>query len=333
MTNDTTTLNGALAELGETMASNLVTKGVQASASDGLTTLAGKILDIQTGGGSCYHIEFSEASYTAEGGSATVTIYLQANYEPLANATITLSDGSSQYSCITNNSGVASYTFSNLVSNLSITASYSNVSDTCTVNVVTYYFIDDCSSSTHISEYSPTIRISNNNTNTATLSYNSSENAYQIYRSSSYDAFYGFTIPNTLGADNIRIVCKAKLTGASGYTQFHIGICDSTYINTSGNWDSIRIRADGQFIQAMHNNSQEYLTANTGYSVKDNYAYLELVKQGTNLTGKLYDLNMNQLASLSWTGNSYSNPYFFIGENTGSQSSYVYIQSVLAEPI
>lgn len=46
MTNDTTTLNGALMELGETMASNLTSKGVSASANDGLTTLAGKILKI-----------------------------------------------------------------------------------------------------------------------------------------------------------------------------------------------------------------------------------------------------------------------------------------------
>ena len=46
MTNDTTTLNGALQELGETMAANLTSQGVTASASDGLTTLAGKILQI-----------------------------------------------------------------------------------------------------------------------------------------------------------------------------------------------------------------------------------------------------------------------------------------------
>ena len=46
ITNDTTTLNGALSELGETMAANITTKGVSASASDGLTTLAGKILQI-----------------------------------------------------------------------------------------------------------------------------------------------------------------------------------------------------------------------------------------------------------------------------------------------
>lgn len=50
MTNNINTLNGALMELGETLAENLTTQGVTASASDGLTTLAGKILDIQGGG-------------------------------------------------------------------------------------------------------------------------------------------------------------------------------------------------------------------------------------------------------------------------------------------
>ena len=51
MVNDTTTLNGALSELGETLATNITAKGVSASASDGLTTLAGKISQIQTGSG------------------------------------------------------------------------------------------------------------------------------------------------------------------------------------------------------------------------------------------------------------------------------------------
>lgn len=46
MTNDTTTLNGALAELGETLASNINNKGVTASANDGLTTLANKVSNI-----------------------------------------------------------------------------------------------------------------------------------------------------------------------------------------------------------------------------------------------------------------------------------------------
>ncbi len=49
MTNDKTTLNGSLDELGEIIANNLVTMGINdADPSDGLTTLAGKILNIET---------------------------------------------------------------------------------------------------------------------------------------------------------------------------------------------------------------------------------------------------------------------------------------------
>ena len=65
MVNDTSTLNGALAELGETMAANITTKGVSASASDGLTTLAGKILQISGGGGST--IIFEDTCDSASG--------------------------------------------------------------------------------------------------------------------------------------------------------------------------------------------------------------------------------------------------------------------------
>ena len=63
MTNDTSTLNGALAELGETMATNITAKGVSASASDGLTTLAGKISQISQSGGGTPVVEFDNTNF------------------------------------------------------------------------------------------------------------------------------------------------------------------------------------------------------------------------------------------------------------------------------
>ena len=63
MSNDTTTLNGALAELGETMATNITAKGVSASASDGLTTLAGKISQISQSGGGTPVVEFDNTNF------------------------------------------------------------------------------------------------------------------------------------------------------------------------------------------------------------------------------------------------------------------------------
>lgn len=138
MVNDINTLNGALMELGETLADNLVAKGVSASASDGLTTLANKVLDIQTGGGSCYHIEFSEDSYIAVGGSVTLECIVQQNYAPLPNVTVSLTDGSSVYSSITNTNGIATFNLTGLSSSATWTCTYSNVSDTATVNYMDY---------------------------------------------------------------------------------------------------------------------------------------------------------------------------------------------------
>lgn len=73
MPNDTTTLNGALQELGETLASNLESMGVSASASDGLTTLANAILDIEQGGGGQEIVSFdnltTDFNYTKKRGN------------------------------------------------------------------------------------------------------------------------------------------------------------------------------------------------------------------------------------------------------------------------
>lgn len=72
-------------ELGETLATNISAKGVQASASDGLTTLASKISQIQTGGGGCPN--FIRGSFTTGStrtGVGTVNINYNGNGYPIA---------------------------------------------------------------------------------------------------------------------------------------------------------------------------------------------------------------------------------------------------------
>lgn len=83
MVNDITTLNGSLSQLGETLASNITSKGVSASASDGLTTLANKVLQITGGGGStvlfeddCSVDNTSDYVNTIHIGSTSTTINL-----------------------------------------------------------------------------------------------------------------------------------------------------------------------------------------------------------------------------------------------------------------
>ena len=179
MTNDTSTLNGALQELGETMAANLVAQGVTgASASDGLTTLAGKILDIQTGS-SCYHIEFNEASYIASGGSATLELTLQQNYAPVSGATVTVTGSdSSLYTCLTDSDGVGTVTVTGVTAETTFTASYSNVSDSCTVTVSSVIYSDDCTTDKS-SNYSGGITF-RNSSNLISLSYDSTNQRYTL---------------------------------------------------------------------------------------------------------------------------------------------------------
>ena len=80
MPNDTTTLNGSLNALGETLATNLTAKGVTANASDGLTTLAGKILDISTGSGGGGVTNIVQGNFTtSSSGGTTGTLNLNYN--------------------------------------------------------------------------------------------------------------------------------------------------------------------------------------------------------------------------------------------------------------
>ena len=134
MVNDTSTVAGALQECIDHLEDNLAAKGVTASyaPSTGMIGLIDEILNIPAG--SCYHIEFSEDSYTAVGGSATLEIYLQENYAPKSGATVTIAGSdSSLYTGITNSTGVAEVTVTGISGTVTFTCTYSNVSDTCTV--------------------------------------------------------------------------------------------------------------------------------------------------------------------------------------------------------
>ena len=148
MTNpDTSTLNGALEQLGITMADNLVTMGVSdADPSDGLTTLAGKILDITPGPGPTptpssilLTADKSILSY-ADSESATLSAtVLDSSDNPLEGVTVTFYNGStSMGTADTNSSGIASKTYSSAgVGDVSFTAEVGSLSSET-------YIIEDC---------------------------------------------------------------------------------------------------------------------------------------------------------------------------------------------
>ena len=173
MTNDLSTLNGSLVEMKDQLIYELGQKGVSASydSTTGLLGLIGKISEIQQGG-SCYHIEFSEDSYTATGGAVTLECTLQQNYAPLPNATVSLTDGSSVYSSITNSNGVATFNLTGLTTGGTWTCSYSNVTDTCTITVMNYLLYDDASVNNSSTLFGTSYALRNSGTNTTGWSSN-----------------------------------------------------------------------------------------------------------------------------------------------------------------
>lgn len=149
MTNDTTTLNGALTELGELMADNLNSMGVSdADASDGLTTLANKILDIAPVSQnltltsdksvlSAYDSEYATLTATLSGG---VVEGQTVSFDIVDSGTVVENIGTAQ----TNSSGVATVSYyAEGTGDISIQASVGMI-------VSETYSIEDCIKYNHL---------------------------------------------------------------------------------------------------------------------------------------------------------------------------------------
>lgn len=104
----------------------------------------------------CTDIMFSQASYTADSdGDVTLEVSLVNDDVAVPNATVSLTDGTSVYTGITNQNGVAEFSLTGLSTSATYTCSYSNVTDTCTVTVTvpTYVFYDTGVSGTANTNY------------------------------------------------------------------------------------------------------------------------------------------------------------------------------------
>lgn len=332
MTNDLNTLNGSLVEMKDQLIYELGEKGVTASydSTTGLLGLIGKISEIQQGG-SCYHIEFSEASYTAVGGSATLTVYLQENYAPKSGATVTVTGSdSSSYTGITNTNGLASITVS-VSSETTFTCTYNTVSDTCTVNVVTYYFIDDCSVDNTSNYTSYSIQSTSGKVN---ILYDSSETAYKITNNTtSGSALVQFG--DTVLQNNIKISADIKLNGTSykqnGMLAFIDKDSQSTY--SVAGW----VQGEKYYRLTEFNGTSELQTTSntkwTNLSTTD-YNHHELVYQNGVVTYTITNpSNVSKTVTLTLQQSNYIGGKLGLFVEVFSNMTACYIKNIIAEPI
>lgn len=173
-----------------------------------------------------------------------------------------------------------------------------------------------------------------NNTNTnATLTYDSTEQAYSFLGSGG-EYFVGRVIPNVRGSDDIKIRCKVKFRNTSAFNQFFIIMSDSLNPAQTGDWEMFRVWGTGH-CDYMQKDSNKYESDVSSSYVNENYCYIELIKEGTSVTANLYDSSMNVLKTTSQTGLTYSNPYFAIGLNSRYNSTNYrkFIKEILVEYI
>ena len=334
MSNDLSTLNGALLEMKDQLIYELGQKGVTASYSstDGLLGLIGKISEIQTGGGSCYNVVFGKASYITTG-TATVSVTVLKNYAPCTNESVTFtSSTSTTTTATTNSSGVATATIT-FSGSTTLTASIGGATATATITVASYYFYDPVTSD-NSSAYTQKIIFADTNpspTLEASLTYNS--NGYYVFDAvNNSDNFCGFEIPNTYGQDNIRLRAKVMLNSSSPYCQFGLGFQTVTY-NTTRDRAFFRIRGDNN-IGYLDGTSDSALT--TRITQRNVVRILEIERTGGTVTINEYDGSNNLLYTTNYTlQNTYtpSSCYYFFGRNMRNTGNSQNIYEIKAEPI
>lgn len=305
MSNDTNTLTGALLELGEKMANNLQTQGVTASASDGLSTLADKILDIQGGGGvSCYNVSFTsntwdytDYDFSVNSHYTNLEVYLEYQYQAYSG-TVTISDGTNTYQVTTNSNGIGKLKVTGITSNTTtFTASYNNTtSDTTVVTKTNFILLDKCDSSSGLSNYSasiPTYKSSSGNPS-CSLTYDSSMGTYKIEATNTSTSYYSM-IPIIATQDKTNYVAEIKIYDNKRSSNSECGLfvkdTVSTSTSTYGVGADMNDYANNFYIrrQSSSSTSTSVTTASSETLAQQKWYKLVLVVTDTGISAKWYN--------------------------------------------
>ena len=159
-----------------------------------------------------YSLAFSQATYTASGGSATLECTLLEDNVAKTGASITVTGtDSSTYTATTNSGGVASVTVTGISASTVFTATYQGATATCTVTVQTYGFYDDASADNSSQYTSYAIQ---NTSGKVNIAWNSNEQAYAITNNTTSGRVL-LQFGDTLLQNNVRISADIKLGGTS----------------------------------------------------------------------------------------------------------------------
>lgn len=280
-----------LEDLGKTLATNLTNKGVTASYTDGLTTLANKMLTIPQGsGGHCYGVVFDSTSIIGVQGTATVGVTIYDNYAPLSNVTVTLTGSdSSTRTATTNSQGYTTFTVAGTLGNtITYSMTYQGVTKTCSVTYITHLFFDECNNASGLSNYGSPLVV--RGSGTATLGYDS--NGYYtgtITGTSAYQTMY--PIPSLTGTANFKFSIELYPTNGTNVS------CGMVIRTDANNYHSYFTTYQNKFYENYKKNGSETETNLGSLTVMNIWQRYEFIVNSTNntITVNVYDIDTDAL--------------------------------------
>ena len=278
-----------------------------------------------------YSLSFGSASYTATGGSCTVTVTLTDGGVAVNNASITVTGGTGgSGSGTTNSSGVATINVTGITASGTLTASFQSVTATASVTYSSHLFYDDCTSSSGLSNYGSSVLVRGTNA-AITMTYDSTENAYKLSGTGNYHAM--IPIPTLDDEDNYKIsadfkaqninanACGFFLDNRSDTTSYGLGVFIHEYNHEFAS-RQYKVSSDGTLV----NQTGLSFTASNWYTI-------EMIVNGSTLTGNLYNGN-TLMATVSQTL-SVSNKQMglFLFCEKGATNSVCYVKNIVANTL
>ena len=278
-----------------------------------------------------YSLSFSQSSYVASGGSATLECTLLEDNVAKTGASITVTGtDSSTYTATTNSSGVASVTVTGISASTVFTATYQGATATCTVTVQSYLFYDACSSSSGLSNYGSSVLVRGTNAS-ATISYDSTENAYKIAGTGNY--FAGIPITPLKDLDNFKVTAEMKCGVNNWLCQ--IGFYTRDYTDTTKQAYSTHLFGNARYrwFYVTPSADGSYQTINTS-SAHTSYTKMEWIVEGTIIKMNIYDSNDDVAYTITKDTVTYAKHEFgfWIGTERGTGDA-CYVRNIIAEPI
>ena len=254
---------------------------------------------------SIYSIAFDSSSYTTSDGSVTCYVTLLNNSNPVSGASISLTGTGSTLSATTNSSGVATFNLTGINADCTITATYSNVSDTATITVQTGpLFYDPCTSSSGLSNYGTLHKLRVQNVDGA-LSYDSGMNAYKyVATTANADGFCDFPIPALDNKDGFYLECEIYTTDTTTGGQPVIAIYPTS--DTGGNGviyrDIASINRCGVLKFAnWADNGESGNSQQSSLPVANNWIKLRIEVNGTSVKGKWLKTDDTEIYTHTYT--------------------------------